>query len=175
MSDSETGPAIRRVTPADAAATAEYMRALRAEVAAGRLDTVPWRQPLTAEQQGEFLEKFDANPHAAMFAAFDGEAVVGLIDIVGGQRDFDRHSGTLGISVAPDWRGRGLGRALMEAAIAEARSWPGFCRIELIVVSWNTPAIALYESLGFRLEGRKRKAVNFRGRPEDEFLMALVW
>lgn len=166
---------IRRVTPKDAVATAGYMRGLRAEVAAGRLDTVPWRQPLTDEQQGEFLATFGANPHAVMFAAFAGDTVVGLIDIVGGQRDFDRQGGTLGISVAPDWRGRGLGRRLMEAAIAEARSWPGFCRIELIVVTWNTPAIALYESLGFRIEGRKRKAVNFRGRPEDEFLMALVW
>ena len=42
-------------------------------------------------------------------------------------------------------------------------------------MTWNTGAIALYEALGFQMEGRKRKAVNLRGRPEDEFLMALVW
>jgi len=166
---------IRRVAPDDAAATADYMRALRAEVAEGRLDTVPWRQPLTAEQQREFLTRLELNPHATMFAAFAEDEVVGLIDIVGGTADFDRHQGTLGISVARDWRGKGLGRALMEAAIAEARSWPGFCRIELICVTWNTNAIALYESLGFTIEGRKRKAVKFHDRPEDEFLMALVW
>lgn len=175
MSQTDAALVIRRVTPADAAATADYMRALRAEVADGRLDTVPWRQPPTAEQQGEFLANLDANPHAAMIAAFADAVVVGVVDIVGGQKDFNRHEGRLGISVAPGWRGKGLGRALMNAAIAEARSWPGFCRIELEVVTWNTGAIALYESLGFRVEGRKRKAVNFRGLPEDEFLMALVW
>ena len=175
MSETVAEVQIHRVTQADAAATAEYMRKLRAEVAAGRLDTVPWRQPKTAEEQREFLIRVELNPHAVMFAAFAGEEVVGLVDIVGGLADFDRHQGTLGISVARDWRGKGLGRALMEAAIAEAKSWPGFCRIELICVTWNTNAIALYESLGFAIEGRKRKAVKFRGRAEDEFLMALVW
>ena len=39
----------------------------------------------------------------------------------------------------------------------------------------NAPAIALYESLGFVLEGRMIKAVNLRGPPEDMLLMALTW
>ncbi len=175
MPQSPEGISIRRIGPADAAATAAYMSALRGEVAAGTLDTLPWRKPPDTDQQGEFLRRLAVNPHAVMMAAFSGQTVVGLIDIVGGQNDFDRHQGTLGISVAPEWRGRGIGRALMEAAIAEARSWPDFCRIELIVVTWNTGAIALYETLGFKMEGRKRKAINLRGRPEDEFVMALVW
>lgn len=168
-------PIVRRVTPADAAATAAYMRALRAEVAGGGLDTVPWRKPLTDDEQREFLTKLGANPHAAMAIALDGETVVGLADLVGGENTFDKHQGVLGISIAKDWRGKGLGRRLMEALIAEAKSWPGFCRIELVCVTWNTNAIALYESLGFVIEARKRKAVNLRGVPEDKFLMALVW
>lgn len=168
-------PIIRRVTPDDAAATAAYMRALRAEVTEDGLDTIPWRQPRTDAQQRELLALIEAAPNAVFFAAFAGEEVVGLIDIVGGSSPFDRHAGVLGISVAKDWRGHGLGRKLMEAAIAEARSWEGFCRIELICVTWNTGAIALYEEMGFRVEGRKRKAVNLRGVAEDEFLMALVW
>ena len=56
-----------------------------------------------------------------------------------------------------------------------AKSWPGFCRIELDVVPWNTTAIRLYEAHGFTVEGTKRRAVNFRGRPDDLVLMALVW
>lgn len=175
MSEAQRRPVVRRVSPADAAATAAYMRRLRAEVASGALDTLPWRQPLTDAQQHEFLARLDANPRAVMMAAFAGDEVVGLLDLVGGQNDFDRHQGALGVSIARDWRGTGLGRQLMEAAIAEAKSWSGFCRIELVVTTWNTNAIALYESLGFAVEGRRRKAVNLRGRPEDEFLMALVW
>jgi RimJ/RimL family protein N-acetyltransferase len=166
---------IRRATPADAAPTAAYMRALRAEVAAGDLDTVPWRKPKTVDEQRELLTLIEAAPNSTMYAAFLDDTAVGLADIRGGAHEFDRHTGVLGVSVAREWRGRGLGRALMQAAIAEAKSWPGFCRIELEVVTWNTGAIALYETLGFRVEGRKRKAASMRGRPEDEFLMALVW
>ena len=166
---------IRRVTPDDAAATAAYMCAIRGEVADGGLDTIPWRPPKSEAQQREFLKIVADAPNAVLYAAFAEREAVGLVDIIGGSHEFDRHSGVLGVSVAKAWRGQGLGRRLMQAAIEEARNWPGFCRIELIVVTWNSGAIALYEDLGFQIEARKRKAVNFRGVPEDEFLMALVW
>lgn len=42
-------------------------------------------------------------------------------------------------------------------------------------MAWNAPAIALYESLGFKLEARMAKAINLRGTPEDMLLMALTW
>jgi RimJ/RimL family protein N-acetyltransferase len=64
---------------------------------------------------------------------------------------------------------------LLRAAIDEARGWPGFCRIELEVAPWNAPAVALYERLGFLHEGRKIKALDLRGRPEDMLIMALTW
>jgi GNAT superfamily N-acetyltransferase len=53
-----------------------------------------------------------------------------------------------GIAVVPEQRGNGIGRALMEAVLAEA---PG--EVTLEVIEQNEPAIALYESLGF---GRTR-------------------
>jgi putative acetyltransferase len=86
-----------------------------------------------------------------------------------------RHLGRIGLSVTRDLRGRGIGRRLLQAAIDQARGWPGFCRLELECVPWNTPAIRLYESLGFLHEGRRVKGVNLRGTPEDMLLMALTW
>jgi RimJ/RimL family protein N-acetyltransferase len=47
--------------------------------------------------------------------------------------------------------------------------------LEIEVVPWNAPAIALYQSLGFIVEATKAKAINLRGRPEDLLLMAMVW
>ena len=91
------------------------------------------------------------------------------------EREALRHSGAFGMSVDQAYRGQGIGRRLLEHGIAEARSWPGFCRLELGVTPWNVRAIALYESLGFVLEARKAKAINLRGQPEDDLLMALVW
>lgn len=168
-------PIIRRATPADAAATAAYMRALRAEVAEGGLDTVPWRRPLTDEEQRAALLKIEANPHSAMFIALDGKTVIGIGELAGGENVFDRHQASLAISLAKGWRGKGIGRKLMAALVDEAKTWTDFCRIELECVTWNTNGIALYESLGFVVEARKRKAVNLRGLPEDKFMMALVW
>ncbi len=166
---------IRKAMPDDAAETARYMRVLRAEAKDGGLDTIPWRPPLGDAEQRAYLEKITAQPNANQFLALHGNEVVGMVDIHGGELPHDRHAGWLGISLAPHWRGKGVGRKLMEAAIADAKTWPDFCRIELQCVVWNEAGIRLYHSLGFVTEARKIKSVNRRGTPEDEFLMALVW
>jgi GNAT superfamily N-acetyltransferase len=63
--------------------------------------------------------------------------------------------------VQPDYRGRGLGRALMGALAAESCR-RGFSRLEWSVLDWNMTAIAFYQSLGataqdewtaFRMDG----------------------
>jgi ribosomal protein S18 acetylase RimI-like enzyme len=53
--------------------------------------------------------------------------------------------------VSEAWRGRGVGKALMEAVIAEAKS-QGFPRINWQVLAWNEPAIKFYERLGARFD-----------------------
>jgi putative acetyltransferase len=61
---------------------------------------------------------------------------------------------SLGMWLLPQWRGRGGGRMLMEAAL-EARP-PHVHKIELEVFPDNEAAIALYRSLGFEQEGVRR-------------------
>jgi putative acetyltransferase len=53
------------------------------------------------------------------------------------------------MAVAPEFQGRGIGRALLSATIEEARSL-GATRLYLETNHILTPAISLYESLGFR-------------------------
>lgn len=57
-----------------------------------------------------------------------------------------------GLAVADEARGHGVGRALIRAAIEEARR-RGARRITLRVLAHNTPARKLYESEGFVVEG----------------------
>ncbi len=55
------------------------------------------------------------------------------------------------VAVLPEWRGRGVGRQMMERALAEAARG-GRRRVGLYVVEGNTPAVRLYTSLGFRVQ-----------------------
>jgi ribosomal protein S18 acetylase RimI-like enzyme len=57
--------------------------------------------------------------------------------------------------VAREWRGRGVGSALMEAAIAWAREH-GLHKLSLSVFPHNDAAIALYRKFGFVQEGHRR-------------------
>jgi len=162
---------IRPARLADAGGMVDYMAALIAE----RLDTISVRHCPTLEDEREWVLRTEISDRMLILLALHGDQIVGMLDLSAGERPDVRHTGRFGMSIAKRWRGRGVGHKLLAAAIAVAREWPGFCRIELECVAWNTAGIRLYESLGFVLEARKTKAVNLRGRPEDMLLMALTW
>jgi ribosomal protein S18 acetylase RimI-like enzyme len=69
-----------------------------------------------------------------------------------------RHVGVLSVGVHPDFRRRGVARALMQHLIEHARSYV-LSRLELYVREDNRAAQALYESLGFTHEGTRAKFV----------------
>ena len=63
------------------------------------------------------------------------------------------HIGTASFMVAPEARGRGVGRSLAEYAVAWHRD-AGFRGIQFnAVVETNTAAVALWQSLGFEIVG----------------------
>lgn len=59
----------------------------------------------------------------------------------------------LAVAVAPDARGRGLGRALVEAATAQLRQ-RGSGTVRVVTASHNRGALALYGACGFRPAAR---------------------
>jgi len=54
------------------------------------------------------------------------------------------------VYVRPDHRGSGIGRGLLDAFLAQARSL-GCARAEWSVLDWNEDAIRFYESLGAKV------------------------
>jgi ribosomal protein S18 acetylase RimI-like enzyme len=78
-----------------------------------------------------------------------------------------------GLSVSPAHRRHGVAKALLHAAIAEAKA-AGACRITLRVLSHNTPARHLYAGCGFEIEGVLRGFFRLDGRYVDDVLMALA-
>lgn len=162
---------IRPAAPGDGSAMSAYVSRLVAE----KLDTILLNHEISPDEEEDTIRRYQRLDHHVFLLAFDGERVVGMLDVHGHEHPAKRHWGVFGMSVDADYRGSGLGRRLLERAIAEAKSWPGFCRLELGVTPWNERAIELYRSLGFVLEGVKRKGINLRGEPEDDLMMALVW
>lgn len=84
------------------------------------------------------------------------------------------HAAEVGIGVHDDFRGRGIGRALLAALVEAADRWLGLKRLELTVFVDNTPAIRLYESFGFEVEGTLRDYAFREGAFADVFAMARI-
>ena len=102
-----------------------------------------------------------------VLGGFDAEGgLLGWIDInIGGIQEL-AHIGTLGMGVRRDARGIGLGSALMDACLAQARGL-GLEKIELEVFASNEAARALYKKKGFFEEGTRLKKRKFEGRYDD--------
>ena len=77
------------------------------------------------------------------------------------------------MGVIREYRGQGIGRALLQATLAAARAG-GLRRIELTVRVDNDPARRLYESFGFVTEGLCKRHMCVEGEFVDSWLMALL-
>jgi len=122
-------------------------------------------------------ERLDASgPPAArvVLGAWSGGTLVGVVGCVQTSRFKSRHKAVIwGMYVAPEARGQGIGRALLERAIAEARAWPNVVRLMLSVVERDSPARALYRSVGFTTYARELDAFRLDGRSDAIEFMAL--
>lgn len=107
----------------------------------------------------------------SLVACVDGE-VVGSLGLETTFRPRMRHVGVLGMAVRDDWRGKGVGTALMRAALDLADNWLGLTRVELTVFTDNAAAIALYEKFGFEVEGTHRRHAFRDGGYVDAYTMA---
>jgi len=126
--------------------------------------------PLAQSQEFVLNNIKSGNPH---FVALREGEVVGWCDI---RRHFVpslAHRGTLGMGVISTYRGLGVGFRVLNAAL-DAAFEVGIVRVELEVFADNSPAIALYDKVGFTREGVTRDAVCIDGEYRDAIAMAIV-
>ncbi len=83
-----------------------------------------------------------------------------------------RHSADIGMVVRDDWQGKGVGTALMQAAVDFADNWLNLERLELGVYTDNAAAIHLYEKFGFVIEGTWVRYAFRGGEYVDTYTMA---
>lgn len=110
-----------------------------------------------------------------MLGAFDEDGT--LIGMVGFRQESAlkmKHKGMIfSMYSAPEHRGKGVGRALMQALIERARALPDLEQINLSVVTSNAAAKNLYESLGFETYGVEKRCLLVDGQYLDEAHMVL--
>lgn len=105
-------------------------------------------------------------------AAREGDTLVGCTAIVVDALSWSRHVGELRVLVAPEWRGRGLGRVLIQECFALALGL-GLSKLTVQMTVDQTAAIAVFEELGFRAEAVLRDQVKDRdGQLHDLALLS---
>lgn len=79
-----------------------------------------------------------------------------------------------GVYVDEACRGRGYGRGVVSACVAEARRWAGVERVGLSVSTRTVAARRLYESMGFEAWGVEPGCTRIGDEVADEVHMSLV-
>lgn len=143
---------IRRPRPEDAAAIAAMM---------GDPQVLPWLLQLPYASEAHWRKRIEEMPAGSTTAelfivAERGGVVVGNAGVQPFEAVRRSHAGHLGMAVARDAQGRGVGRALMAALVDWADNWARLLRLELTVFVDNPRAVALYERFGFEHEGTLR-------------------
>jgi len=159
---------IRHAHPSDAAALVDLAAAVSAEPEGWLITSNGWR---TVTDERRFLKAVRRYPHAAVFVVEADGSIVGRMSLARDTHPASRHVADLGLMVAATHRRLGIGRRLLDQAVAWARE-AGVRKIELHVFPWNEPAIRLYEHFGFEREGYRHAHYLRDGQELDAILMA---
>lgn len=154
---------IRRAEPEDFAAVREIYAAPLAQ--AGTLQ-------LPFPSLDSWRKRLQSDPNMHILLACVGDDVVGQLGLQAFARPRRNHVGEIGMGVRDDWQGRGVGTALLRAAVDMADRWLQLRRLELTVYADNAAGIRLYTRQGFVEEGRHRDFAFRDGAYVDALAMA---
>ena len=120
----------------------------------------PWSERSVASE----LE----NKLSCWLVAMEGEQVAGYI----GSQTVCGETDMMNVAVHPSHRRKGIAEALILGLIEELKAMESHC-LTLEVRASNTPAISLYEKLGFSEIGRRKNY--YRNPKEDALILRKEW
>lgn len=117
-----------------------------------------------------FVGNIEKN-NLAQFYALESDVVVGWCDILPKIFEGLNHVGVLGMGVMAPYRGKGIGRKLLQLALKHAKEVNNLEKVELEVFKSNTVAMELYAQEGFVLEGERVNSRKLDGVYDNIILM----
>lgn len=143
--------AIRKATPTD---YNQIWNILKQVIAGG--DTIAFSPVSSKEKMLEFWCGPDKHSNVAII----DEEVVGTLFIKDNQPDLGSHIANAGYLTLPSARGKGVGLAMGEFSLVEAKRL-GYQAMQFnIVVKSNHGAVRLWQKLGFKIIGEIPEAFN---------------
>jgi RimJ/RimL family protein N-acetyltransferase len=134
--------------------------------------------PATPRNEDQLSRRFDLSQtsnEVFLFAIrlLEDDKIIGLLELDGVEWSNRTTFVSIGIG-APEHRGRGFGQEAMRLALRFTFHELNLHHVCLTVFSYNEPAIALYEGLGFTREGVFREHIERDGRRYDMYLYGIL-
>lgn len=165
-------PTIRRLQAEDAAAYRPLrLRALTEDPAAYLTSA----EEFAARPLSSVADRLRPSQAAFTLGLFMESELVGIATLLRAQPLKQRHRAEIaGVYMAPEARGRGLARRLIEELIWQARQMEGVAVLGLAVTETQLAARALYGKLGFEVWGVQPDALRQAGAPLTELHLQLA-
>ena len=157
---------IARMTAADRSALVAFVAALPPQ------DLLFVRRDLAHPKVLDAWMRSLESGQMTSLVARNAGAMVGCTAIVVDELSWSKHVGELRVLVSPEWRGRGLGRVLIQECFAQALE-RGLKKLIAQMTLDQRAAVAVFEELGFRAEALLAGHVGDReGRLHDLVLLS---
>ncbi|NMH68253.1 GNAT family N-acetyltransferase [Bacillus sp. RO3] len=144
---------IRRAVVEDAESLLDIQQSVISE--GDYLITVSEEFSNTPTQQRDWINNILENERETLLIAETDGKAVGWIVFHTQNRKRMTHTGSIGMMVRKQYRGKGVGTLLLQALIDWAKENPLIEKMSLGVFSTNHRALSLYKKMGFVEEGRK--------------------
>ena len=163
---------LRSPSVVDAEKMIAYLKTTARETEYGL--SYPEELDFSVKEEEDFISSYSADEKSIMISAFKGEQLVGNASLsCVFPKNKTLHRAEFGMAILKSEWGQGLGEKILTELIFAAKR-TGYKQIELEVAAANSPAIGLYQKLGFQVYGRRPNSLKLKnGNYFDELLMLL--
>jgi RimJ/RimL family protein N-acetyltransferase len=159
---------IRTRTPKDTERVPDFLESVFSDDVFFLTTLEEIREDWSTEKSLERTRLFSEHELKLLLVAEIDDRIVSMSDIECGEKKRIQHVGKIGLSIRREYRGIGLGTAIMETMIDWATAHPVIEKLALGVWAKNERAIRLYKKTGFIEEGRKVREIKYADGSYDD-------